>query len=371
MAGGGLCIASLVGSHDVVANSIDSCRVIVRCLGLNKEQLWKPALNLTVSFAVDLNSSSERDVVVFLFLDTYVPVGISLSGFLDALNFSRAIFLFVVLWDLILILSEARGFNFGAHFMCLNHIDGDVHISDPPTDKWSADLHSKIWDIHTLSLCVASEKDDLAQPCSVSRPGDTIESIFHRKHKGHLLVVYKSILDSCELCVIQWRDGTPECLRLKFNSFITLSYVPWLRHVIMTDMCRYKARLVANGSNQLCSIGPVLLLDVKNALLYGCYQRMFMHQTSWFPGIRSIQIMFAFSRDRDRPAPTCFCYVDDIVLTVSSSDLSSAVIITSLHAEFSMTDLGHALNYCLAHLCDLVMFLGCFCVSNKSMRLSS
>ncbi|GJX12954.1 ribonuclease H-like domain-containing protein [Tanacetum coccineum] len=50
------------------------------------------------------------------------------------------------------------------------------------------------------------------------------------------------------------------------------------------------------------------------------------------------------------------CY--DIVLTASSSDLLQQII-TSLHAEFSMTDLG-SLNYFLGHCCDSLWLSGMF-----------
>ncbi|GJX23235.1 ribonuclease H-like domain-containing protein [Tanacetum coccineum] len=106
-------------------------------------------------------------------------------------------------------------------------------------------------------------------------------------------------------------------------------------------------------------------LDVKNAFYMDRYQRLYTCTSLLVSGIRSIQIMFAFSRDlfmglnrplgpgfRDlgfsaRGADTAYLllYVDDIVLTASSSDLLQQII-TSLHAEFSMTDLG-SLNYFL------------------------
>ncbi|GJT31202.1 ribonuclease H-like domain-containing protein [Tanacetum coccineum] len=117
----------------------------------------------------------------------------------------------------------------------------------------------------------------------------------------------------------------------------------------------YKARLVANGSTHVAETG-------------------IQAPTTPVSGIRSIHIMFAFSSIslwlKQAPglgseicayaarvgfhhsrcdsslfiyrqgADTAYLllYVDDIVLTASSSDLLQQII-TSLHAEFSMTDL--------------------------------
>ncbi|GKB25897.1 ribonuclease H-like domain-containing protein [Tanacetum coccineum] len=150
----------------------------------------------------------------------------------------------------------------------------------------------------------------------------------------------------------------------------------WLfRHKYNVDgtLSRYKARLVANGSTQLAGIdvdetfSPVVKpatirtvlslaisrhwsvhqLDVKNAFLHGSLsETVYMHQP---PGFRD-------SQHPDHGADTAYLllYVDDIVLTASSSDLLQQII-TSLHVEFSMTDLG-SLNY----------FLGIFVTCNAS-----
>ncbi|GJY04595.1 ribonuclease H-like domain-containing protein [Tanacetum coccineum] len=93
----------------------------------------------------------------------------------------------------------------------------------------------------------------------------------------------------------------------------------------------------------------------KNALLY-----MDRYTCSNFPGfwVRIIQISSDLPPEislwaKQAPGPDggqkhdyLLLYIDDIVLTASSSDLLQQII-TSLHAEFSMTNLG-SLNYFLS-----------------------
>ncbi|GJS60756.1 ribonuclease H-like domain-containing protein [Tanacetum coccineum] len=183
-------------------------------------------------------------------------------------------------------------------------------------------------------------------------------------------------------------------------------------------LSRYKARLVANGSTQLVGIDVdetfslvikpatirILLnlaisrhwlvhqLDVKNAFLHGSLsETVYMHQPpgfwdlqhpdhvcllqrslyglkqtprAWFQRFAAYAAWVGFHHSRcdsslfiyRQGADTAYLhlYVDDIVLTASSSDLLQQII-TSLHAEFSMTDLG-SLNY----------FLGIFVTHNGS-----
>ncbi|GJU26008.1 ribonuclease H-like domain-containing protein [Tanacetum coccineum] len=174
-------------------------------------------------------------------------------------------------------------------------------------------------------------------------------------------------------------------------------------------LSRYKARLVANGSTQLAGIDvdetfspvvkpatirtvlslaisrhwPVHQLDVKNAFLHrSLSETVYMHQPpgfrdpqhldhvcllqrslyglkqaprAWFQRFSAYAARVGFHHSRcdsslfiyRQGADTAYLllYVDDIVLTASSSDLLQQII-TSLHAEFSMTDLG-SLNYFL------------------------
>ncbi|GJX15626.1 ribonuclease H-like domain-containing protein [Tanacetum coccineum] len=144
----------------------------------------------------------------------------------------------------------------------------------------------------------------------------------------------------------------------------------WLfrhKHNVDGSLSCYKARLVANGSTQLTGIDvdetfspvvkpatirtvlclvisrhwPVYQLDVKNAFLHGYLsETVYMHQPLGF---------------RDPRHPDHVCLLQRLLyglrqgpracLTASSSTLLQQVI-GSLHAEFSMTDLG-PFNYFL------------------------
>nr|GFC39005.1 ribonuclease H-like domain-containing protein [Tanacetum cinerariifolium] len=174
-------------------------------------------------------------------------------------------------------------------------------------------------------------------------------------------------------------------------------------------LSRYKARLVANGSNQQQGIDvdetfssvakpatirnvlslavsrkwPIHQLDVKNAFLNGnLSETVYMHQPpgftdpqhpnhvcllqrslyglkqaprAWFQRFAGYAIRAAFYNSRcdtslfiyrqGSQVAYLLIYVDDIILTASFAALLQQII-TSLHQEFDMTDLG-ALNYFL------------------------
>ncbi|GKA32198.1 ribonuclease H-like domain-containing protein [Tanacetum coccineum] len=141
---------------------------------------------------------------------------------------------------------------------------------------------------------------------------------------------------------------------------VTRSKVDEYNALITNDcyLSRYKARLVANGRSQqqgincdetfspvvkpatICTVlsltvsraWPIHQLDVKNAFLHG-----HLSETKSLYGLKQAP----------RACETAYLllYVDDIILTASSSALLQQLI-SSLHSEFSMTDLG-PLNYFL------------------------
>ncbi|GJT49335.1 ribonuclease H-like domain-containing protein [Tanacetum coccineum] len=155
----------------------------------------------------------------------------------------------------------------------------------------------------------------------------------------------------------------------------------WLfRHKFNADgsLSRYKVRLVANGRNW-----PIHQLDVKNAFLHGqLSETVYMHQPSgfvdshhpdyvcllqrslyglkqapraWFQRFASFITRVGFQHSKTDASLFVYrqgsdiayllLYVDDIVLTASSATLLQRII-TLLHSEFTMTDLG-SLNYFL------------------------
>ncbi|GJU08394.1 ribonuclease H-like domain-containing protein [Tanacetum coccineum] len=152
----------------------------------------------------------------------------------------------------------------------------------------------------------------------------------------------------------------------------------WLfKHKFNADgtLSRYKARLVANRRNQQQGIDcdetfslvvkpatirtvlslavshdwPIHQLDVKNAFLHGhLSETVYMHQPLGFvdpskPNYHSKtdSSLFVFHRGSD--IAYLLLYVDDIILTASSSAFLQRII-ASLHSEFAMTDLEEILE---------------------------
>ncbi|GJZ49137.1 ribonuclease H-like domain-containing protein [Tanacetum coccineum] len=136
-------------------------------------------------------------------------------------------------------------------------------------------------------------------------------------------------------------------------------------------LSRYKARLVANGSTQLEGIDvdetfslvvkpgtirtvlnlsasrhwPIHQLDVNNAFLHGdLSETVYMHQPLGFRDSVHPDYVCLLQRQGTDTA-YLLLYVDDIVLIASSEGLLQQII-SSLHQEFAMTDLG-PLNYFL------------------------
>ncbi|GKD21697.1 ribonuclease H-like domain-containing protein [Tanacetum coccineum] len=154
----------------------------------------------------------------------------------------------------------------------------------------------------------------------------------------------------------------------------------WLfKHKFNADgsLSMYKARLVANGRSQQQGIDcdetfspvvkpatirtvlslavtrdwPIHQLDVKNAFLHGqLSETVYMHQPPGFvdsthPNYHSKTDMSLFVYHMGSDVAYLLLYVDDIILTASSTALLQRII-TLLHSEFAMNDLG-SLNYFL------------------------
>ncbi|GKB24836.1 ribonuclease H-like domain-containing protein [Tanacetum coccineum] len=166
------------------------------------------------------------------------------------------------------------------------------------------------------------------------------------------------------------------------TSPLPRSYV----HALHGSLSRYKARLVAKGHSQQQGIDydeTFSLLDVKNAFLHGhLSETVYMHQPpgfvdlahpdyvchlqrslyglkqalrAWFQRFASYATRVGFQHSKIDSSLFIFhnvadisyllLCVDDIILTTSSTTFLQRVI-SSLHTEFSMTDLG-SLNYFL------------------------
>ncbi|GJT67665.1 ribonuclease H-like domain-containing protein [Tanacetum coccineum] len=134
----------------------------------------------------------------------------------------------------------------------------------------------------------------------------------------------------------------------------------FFRHKYHADgsLSRHKARLVANGSTQQLGIDcyeTFTPLDVKNSFLNGDLSKMvYIHQPPGFVDNKVPNYVCRPQRSLNglKQAPRSgtdtaylLIYVDDIVLTTSFAALLQQII-SSLHTEFEVTDLG-ALNYFL------------------------
>ncbi|GJT69884.1 ribonuclease H-like domain-containing protein [Tanacetum coccineum] len=142
---------------------------------------------------------------------------------------------------------------------------------------------------------------------------------------------------------------------------------------------RYKARLVANDHSQQQGIDcdetfspvvkpatirtvlslvvsrkwPIHQLDVKNAFLHGhLTETVYMHQPPGFTDSAHFDYvcllqksLYGLKQAPELDTAYLLLYVDDIILTASSTSLLQRII-SLLHAEFAMTDLG-PLNYFL------------------------
>ncbi|GJS60700.1 ribonuclease H-like domain-containing protein [Tanacetum coccineum] len=124
------------------------------------------------------------------------------------------------------------------------------------------------------------------------------------------------------------------------------------------SLSRYKACLVANGRNQELGIdydetfSPVVKPDtIRTRSLYGLKQA----SRAWFQRFASYATRVGFQHTKNYSSLFIFhsgtniayllFYVDDIILTVSSTAFLQRVV-SLLHGEFAMTDLG-SLNYSL------------------------
>ncbi|GKE13537.1 ribonuclease H-like domain-containing protein [Tanacetum coccineum] len=165
---------------------------------------------------------------------------------------------------------------------------------------------------------------------------------------------------------------------------VNIVHSMWLyKHKYNADgsLSRYKSRLVTNGRSQQQGIDcdetfspvvkpatirtvlslkvsrqwPIHQLDVNNAFLHGhLTETVYMHQPPGFTDSTHSNYVYLLQNKTDsslfifhKGPDTAYLllYVDDIILTASSTSLMQRII-SSLNAEFAMTDLG-PLNYFL------------------------
>ncbi|GJT33626.1 ribonuclease H-like domain-containing protein [Tanacetum coccineum] len=198
-------------------------------------------------------------------------------------------------------------------------------------------------------------------------------------HISHICPLPKSLFVA--LSDPSWRDAMYDEYNalIKNSTWILVSKPPnvnvvrsmWLfQHKYHADgsLSRYKARLVTNRRSHQFSVDcgntfspmvkpaairtvrslalsrnwPIHQLDVKNSFLNGDLSKtVYIYQLAGFVDARFPHHVCRLQRHGSKLA-YLLIYVDDIVLTASSTDLLR-YIICSLHKEFDMTNLG-ALN---------------------------
>ncbi|GJV45835.1 ribonuclease H-like domain-containing protein [Tanacetum coccineum] len=126
----------------------------------------------------------------------------------------------------------------------------------------------------------------------------------------------------------------------------------WLfKHKFNADgsLSRYKARLVANG--RMTRDWPIHQLDVKNAFLHGqLSETVYMHQPPGFVDSAHPDYVCHLQRSLYglKQAPRAWFQRFASFITPSSTALLQRII-TLLHSEFAMTDLGSLNYFCVSH----------------------
>ncbi|GJV25272.1 ribonuclease H-like domain-containing protein [Tanacetum coccineum] len=219
----------------------------------------------------------------------------------------------------------------------------------PPTSQHPMVTRSKV------GIMKANPKYNLHVTTSSLIPKSPFHALRDPNWKQAMCDEYKALIDNNTWVLVPHPPN------------VNIVHSMWLyKHKYNADgsLNRYKARLVANGRSQQQGIDcdetfspvvkpatirtvlslavsrqwPIHQLDVKNAFLHGhLTETVYMHQP---PG-------FTDSAHSDYGQDTTYLllYVDDIILTASSTSLLHRII-SLLHAEFAMTDLS-PLNYFL------------------------
>ncbi|GJW39704.1 ribonuclease H-like domain-containing protein [Tanacetum coccineum] len=216
----------------------------------------------------------------------------------------------------------------------------------------------------------------------------------HKLSPRHTDENHHKYLVTYHTLTLKWSNGISDDatwelyddIALRFPSFDLTVRSMWLfKHKFHADgsLSHYKARLVANGRSQIEGIDCDETFNVKNAFLHGSLsETVYMHQPpgfndldhpdyvcllqrslyglkqaprAWYQRFASYATRVGFHHNKSDLSLFIFhhgsevayflIYVDDIILTASSSALLQRVI-SSLHSEFAMTNLG-PLNYFL------------------------